>query len=45
MYDVVKNCYLKGMIDVETGLTNAVKFGWITEEQKQEIINSKGLEG
>lgn len=41
MYDLVKKLYLEGKIDEATGLANAVKFGWITEEQKQEIIASK----
>lgn len=41
MYKMVKTCYLKGKIDAETGLTNAVKRGWITEEQKQELIELK----
>ena len=40
MYDTVKRLYLEGKID-ETGLTRAVTFKWISEEQKQEIIDSK----
>lgn len=41
MYDRVKKLYIdEGKID-ETGLSKAVTLGWITEEQKQEIINSK----
>jgi len=39
MFERVKRLYLTGMSD--TGLDRAVTFGWITEEQKQEIINSK----
>lgn len=39
MYERVKRLYLAGMSDA--GLDRAVTFGWITEEQKQEIINSK----
>ncbi|BAO04872.1 uncharacterized protein CBO05P1_153 [Clostridium botulinum B str. Osaka05] len=41
MYNIVRDIYLEGKIDIETGLANAVKFGWITEEQKEEIIQSK----
>ncbi len=39
MFERVKRLYLAGMSDA--GLDRAVVFGWITEEQKQEIINSK----
>lgn len=42
MYDVVKSIYLKGKID-ESGLDNAILRGWITEEQKMEIMESKQL--
>ena len=41
MFETVKSCYFKDMIDEETGLTNAVKFKWITEDQKQELIELK----
>lgn len=41
MFETVKSCYFKDMIDEETGLTNAVKFKWITEEEKQELIELK----
>lgn len=44
MYERVKKLYLEERIN-EYGLDNAIKFGWITEEQKQEIMQSKGLEG
>lgn len=40
MYNTLKRLYLTGKIN-EIGLSNAVKKGWITEEQKQEIISSK----
>ena len=40
MYNTLKRLYLTGKIK-ETGLSNAVKKGWITEEQKAEIIASK----
>ena len=43
MYDNVKRLYLTGRID-EYGFDNAVKFKWITEEQKEEIIASKPKE-
>ena len=42
MYERVKRLYNEGKID-ETGLDKAIDLGWITEEQKTEIINSKGL--
>lgn len=42
MYETVKRIYLNGKID-ETGLDRAVTLGWITEEQKQEIIDSKTI--
>ncbi len=41
MYDTVKRIYLAGRIDEKKGLTKAVKLGWITEEQKQELIELK----
>lgn len=40
MYSIVKKIYLEGKID-DTGLDNAVTKGWITEEQKAEIIAAK----
>ena len=40
MFAQMKRLYLNGKID-ESGLDNAVKFGWITEEQKAEIMESK----
>lgn len=40
MFETLKRLYLEGRLN-EVGLSNAVTKGWITEEQKQEIINSK----
>ena len=40
MYNTLKRLYLTDKIN-GNGLSNAVKKGWITEEQKQEIIASK----
>lgn len=37
MYEKVKKLYIEGRID-ESGLDKAVKYGWITEEQKKEIM-------
>lgn len=38
MYNRLLNLYTDGLLS-EDGLSNAVKKGWIKEEQKQEIIN------
>lgn len=40
MYERLKRLYLEGKLTKEQ-LHNAVDKGWITEEQYQEIINSK----
>lgn len=40
MYNKLKDMYIRGLLD-ETKLDNAIKKGWITPEQKQEILNSK----
>lgn len=40
MYNRLKRLYLAGQLTDEM-LEKAVTKGWITEEQKQEIINSK----
>ncbi len=40
MYERVKMLYEQGRL-TEKGLENAVKLGWITNEQKAEIIASK----
>lgn len=40
MYNTLKRLYIAGKIN-KNGLSNAAKKGWITEEQKQEIIASK----
>lgn len=37
MYNTLKRMYLQGKIDAD-GLEKAVLKGWITEEQKNEII-------
>ena len=38
MFERLKNLYLTGRI-TETGLNNAVKKNWITEEEKETILN------
>jgi len=40
MFERLKKLFLSDKID-ENGLDSAVKKGWITEEQKEEILNSK----
>lgn len=40
MYERLKRLYNEGRC-TEAMLERAVKFGWITEEQKDEIISSK----
>lgn len=40
MYNKLKRMYLEGRLD-EGMLSNAVKKGWITESQKEEIIQAK----
>lgn len=40
MFNRLKRLYEQGKIGEEE-LTNAVEKGWITEEQKDEIINGK----
>lgn len=40
MYNRLKRLYLAGQL-TEAGLVNAVKRGWITQEQIEEIIASK----
>lgn len=40
MYYTLSRLYLEDRL-TEKGLVNAVSKGWISEEQKQEIINSK----
>ena len=37
MYERLKRLYQEGRLD-EQGLENAVARGWITEEEKQEIL-------
>ena len=37
MFEYLKSLYQKGKIS-EVGLDNAVSKGWITEEEKQEIV-------
>jgi len=37
MFEYLKELYQEGRIS-EAGLDNAVSKGWITEEQKQEIV-------
>lgn len=39
MFETLKRLYQEGKLS-ENGLNNAVLKGWITEEQKQEIISS-----
>lgn len=38
MYNTLKRLYQAGKLD-EAGLENAVTKGWITEEQKREIMS------
>nr|UWI01083.1 MAG: hypothetical protein [Bacteriophage sp.] len=40
MYNRLKKLYLAGRLN-GTGLENAVTRGWITEDQKAEIIEAK----
>lgn len=40
MYNRLKKLYLAGRLN-DTGLENAVAKGWITEEQKAEIVEAK----
>lgn len=40
MYTTLRRLHLEGRLTVE-GLNNAVLKGWITEEQKEEIIQAK----
>lgn len=40
MYNRLKKLYLAGRLN-DTGLENAVTRGWITEDQKAEIIEAK----
>ena len=40
MYERLKRLYQEGDL-TEKGLDRAVKFGWITNEQKEEIVASK----
>lgn len=40
MYNTLRRLYLTGKLD-EEGLKNAVAKGWITEEQKKEIMARK----
>lgn len=40
MYDTLLRMYLAGSLD-EDGLDRAVTKGWITEEQKQQILSAK----
>lgn len=43
MYERLKRLYGNGEV-TENGLLGAVRRGWITEEQKQEIIAGDGEE-
>lgn len=40
MYDRLKRLYDSGSLD-ETGLQRAVSLGWITVEEKEQIMNSE----
>lgn len=40
MYATVKRLYITGKID-ESGLDNAIVRGWITSEEKKEIMAEK----
>ena len=40
MFERLKRLYDNGQLD-ETGINNAVKKGWITQEQADEITNPK----
>jgi len=39
MYSILKKMYVAGKL-TETGLDNAITKGWITETEKEEIMNS-----
>lgn len=39
MYEILKKLYIGERLTLQ-GLDNAVTKGWITEEQKEEILNS-----
>ena len=41
MYATVRRLYLQNKVD-ESGLDNAIKKGWITEEEKKKIMAEKG---
>ena len=41
MFDRLKNLYVVSGKLTDVGLSNAVIKGWITEEQRQEIIAAK----
>lgn len=43
MLERLKRLYLDGKL-TDAGLSNAVTKGWITEDQKQEIISSVSIE-
>ena len=43
MYNIIKDYYNINLFD-DNDLDNFVKVGWITEEQKQEIIASKSTQ-
>lgn len=40
MYETLLRLYQEGRLN-EVGLKNAVSKGWITEEQKQEMMSNK----
>ena len=40
MFETLQRLFEEGKLD-EIGLTNAVKLNWITEDQKDEILNTK----
>lgn len=41
MYDKLKNLYIQGKL-TENGLNEAVRKGWITEEEKEMITRENG---
>ena len=44
MYERVKRLYLAGRLS-EAGLENAVEKGWISNEQRTEILEAANAEG
>lgn len=41
MFEIIKDYYLKGLVTYGD-IDNFVSIGWLTEEQKNEILKQKG---